>query len=156
MDRQRRWSDRRSSRRLDGARPAGAGDPPRGQHHQHQARSLTATRCDFEMKDKSFGERLSASNSAKQAMTTKFLQRPAPDDPAVVEQRAARVALSEAREARRAEREASRLAEDARTAAERRAHEAAAEQDAGAAAERAAHEAQLKIQSKVARDARYA
>ena len=109
------------------------------------------------MKDKSFGERLSASNSAKQAMTTKFLQRPAPDDPAVVEQRAARVALSEAREARRAEREASRLAEDARTAAERRAHEAAAaEQDAGAAAERAAHEAQLKIQSKVARDARYA
>jgi len=109
------------------------------------------------MKDKNFGERLSASNKAKQAMTTKFLQRPSPDDPTVVEQRAARLALSEAREARRAEREASRLAEDSRIAAERSAHEAAVtEQDERAAAERAAHEATLKIQNKVARDARYA
>jgi hypothetical protein len=109
------------------------------------------------MKDNSFGERLTASNNAKQAMTTKFLQRPAPDDPAIVERRAARVALSEAREARRAEREASRVAEGARLAAERRAHEAAvAEQDKGAAAEKAAHEATLEIQRKVARDARYA
>ncbi len=109
------------------------------------------------MKDKSFGERLSASNNAKQAMTTKFLRRPGPDDPTIVERRAARVALSEAREVRRTEREAGRLAEDARIAAECRAHEAAvAEQDKGAAAEKAAHEATLEIQRKVARDARYA
>jgi hypothetical protein len=109
------------------------------------------------MKDKGFGERLSAANDAKQAMTAKFLRRPGPDDPAMVERRAARVALSEAREARRAEREARRLAEDTRVTAERTAHEAAvAAQDEGEAAEKAAHEAAVEIQRKVARDARYA
>ena len=109
------------------------------------------------MKDKSFGERLSASNNAKQAMTSKFLQRPGLDDPAIVERRAARVALSEAREVRRAEREASRLAENTRIAAERRAHEAAvAKQHEDAAAQKAADDATLEIQRKVARDARYA
>ena len=113
------------------------------------------------MKYKSFGELLSASKNAKQAMTTKFWRRPGVDDPATVERRAASVALSEAREARRAQREASRRAEDARIAAEQKAHEAAvaaqrAAQEEGAAAEKAANEAKLEIQRKTARDVRYA
>jgi hypothetical protein len=73
------------------------------------------------LKDRGFGERLSTANDAKQAMTNKFLQRPRPDDPAMIEQRAARVAVNVAREARRAEREAIRVAEAARIAAEREA-----------------------------------
>ena len=108
-------------------------------------------------KDKAFGERLSAANDAKQAMTNKFLQRPRIDDPAIVEQRAARVAVSVAREARRAEREAIRVAEAARIAAEGEARAAAAaEQKERAAAEKAASDAKLENQRKAARDARYA
>src|SRR4051812_36933306 len=58
------------------------------------------------MKQKEFGERLSAAKDAKQAMVAKFLKRPDPDDPSVVERRQARAAVSAAREARLAERKA--------------------------------------------------
>lgn len=109
------------------------------------------------MKQKDFTERLSAAKNAKQAMAAKFLHRPGPDDPAVVERRAVRAAVSAARDARKAEREANRLAENVRIAAER---EAAAieqaEQERHAAADKEASDARLEAERKAARDARYA
>jgi len=90
-------------------------------------------------KEKGFGERLSAAADARRAALERFRARPGPDDPAVVARRAARQAVSEAREARAAEREAAREAEAARRTAER------ADRDAALEAER-----------KAARDARYA
>ena len=41
------------------------------------------------MKDKDFGERLSAARDAKQAMAAKFRKQPGPDDPAVAKARRA-------------------------------------------------------------------
>jgi hypothetical protein len=120
------------------------------------------------MKQKEFGERLTAAKDAKQAMVAKFLKRPDPDDPSVVERREARAAVSAAREARLAERKAARLAEEARIAAEREAEEvrAAAEREALQAAEREREaaaaiakrdeEERLETERKAARDARYA
>lgn len=112
-------------------------------------------------KDRGFGERLSTASSAKRAMAAKFLQRPGLDDPAVVERRAALVAVSVARDGRRAEREEKRLAEQARIAAEREARAAAsaaqqAADDERAAAEKAVSDAAREIDQKAARDARYA
>ena len=112
-------------------------------------------------KDKGFADRLSTAGHAKQAMAAKFKQRPSIDDPASIERRAAQVALSVARDTRKTEREASRLAEQERIAAEREAHAAAAAQqkaadDERAAAHKAASDAALQIQQKAARDARYA
>jgi hypothetical protein len=112
-------------------------------------------------KDRGFGERLSAASSARRAMTAKFLQRPGLDDPAVSEKRAARVAVSVARDVRRGEREERRLAEQLRIEAERAAHAAAAAaqkvaDDERAAAERAVSDAAREIEQKAARDARYA
>ncbi|MDB5507958.1 MAG: hypothetical protein JWL93_427 [Hyphomicrobiales bacterium] len=60
------------------------------------------------MKDKGFGERLSASRDAKKAMAAKFLQRPAPDDAAMLERQAARAAVAEAREKRNVQKEEAR------------------------------------------------
>lgn len=109
------------------------------------------------MKHKDFGERLSAAKDAKQAMAAKFLQRPGFDDPAVVERRAARAAVSAARDARIAEREAERLAEHVRVEAERVAlAEAQAVQDERAAAEKELSDARIEAERKAARDARYA
>jgi hypothetical protein len=112
-------------------------------------------------KDRGFADRLSTAGNAKQAMAAKFKQRPGVDDPASVERRAAQVAVSVAREARKAEREASRKAEAERIAAEREAQTAAAAVQKAAddernAAEKAASDAALEIQQKAARDARYA
>ena len=109
------------------------------------------------MKHKDFGERLSASKSAKEAMAAKFFQRPGYDDPAVVERREARAAVSAARDVRLAEREAEHRATNERMAAEREA--LATEQAAHAkqaAAEKQESEAKLEIERKAARDARYA
>jgi hypothetical protein len=112
-------------------------------------------------KDRGFGERLSTATKAKQALTTKFLQRPGHDDPVVIEQRAARLRVSVARDIRRAEREAKRIGEEERVAAERETHAAAAAEQKAAqeerfAAEKAASDAAREIERKVARDARYA
>jgi hypothetical protein len=98
------------------------------------------------MKDKDFGERLTAAKNAKQAMTAKFLQRPGHDDPAAVERRAARAAVSAARDVRTAERKAHAAAAVAEQAA----------QEERAAAEKKATDAKLEIERKAARDARYA
>lgn len=109
------------------------------------------------MKHQDLGERLNAAKNAKQAMAEKFRQRPGLDDPAVAERRAARAAVSAARDARIAEREAKRLADDARMAAEREARAAEqAEQNARMATEKAADDARLELERKAARDARYA
>jgi hypothetical protein len=91
-------------------------------------------------KDKGFSERLSTAADARRATLERFRTKPGPDDPAVVERRAARQAISAAREARVAARQAALEAEAARQAAEQADHDAALE-----AADR-----------KAARDARYA
>jgi hypothetical protein len=107
--------------------------------------------------DDDFNERLSAAAKAKQALLEKFRARPKPDDPAVIEREAARLATSQAREQRAAERKAARDAETrrleeeaARKAAEEAARKAAEE------AERVAQERALEVERKAARDARYA
>ena len=91
-------------------------------------------------------DRQSASAEAKKAMLEKFRASPGPDDPAVVERRAAREAMLAERAARAAQREAAK-----------RAHEAElAEQAArAAAAEQAEREAAALAEQKAARDERY-
>jgi hypothetical protein len=107
--------------------------------------------------NKSFSERLSTAADAKKAMVDKFRARPAADDPAVMERRAARQAISDARQARIEKRAAERLAEEAREAAERKARDAAEhERRVREAAEAAEREAALEAERKAARDARYA
>jgi hypothetical protein len=112
-------------------------------------------------KDRGFSERLSTAGDAKRATAAKFLQRPGLDDPAVVERRAARLAVSVARDVRRAEREEKRRAEQVRIAAEREAHAAAAAaqeaaEEERAAAEKVVRDAARESEQKSARDARYA
>lgn len=107
--------------------------------------------------NKNFSERLSTAAHAKKAMLDKFRARPAADDPAVVERRAARQAINDARQARIAEREAARLAQEACEAAERDARDRAEhERRVREATEAAEREAALEAERKTARDARYA
>jgi Family of unknown function (DUF6481) len=111
-----------------------------------------------------FNERLSTGAKARQALLEKFRARPRADDPAVLEQQAARLATSQAREARKAARAAdiTRLEEEAiRRAAEEAARKAAVEAEevarkAAVQAENAAREVTLEAEQKTARDARYA
>ena len=69
-------------------------------------------------RDKGFGDRLSTAENARKAMLERVRAKPGADDPAVAERRAARQAISTAREARLAEREAAKIAEQARKAAD--------------------------------------
>jgi hypothetical protein len=109
------------------------------------------------MKHQDLGERLNAARNARDAMAAKFRQRPGSDDPAAAERRAARAAVSAARETRMAERKAARLAEEARIAAEREADAAErVEQAKRMAAEKEADDARLEAERKASRDARYA
>lgn len=104
-----------------------------------------------------FGERLSTAAEAKKALLDKFRARPAADDPEVVARKEARRAVSDAREARAAQRKSDRAEREAREAAERTARELAAqEQQTREAAETAEREAALEIDRKAQRDARYA
>jgi len=82
-------------------------------------------------------DRQNASADAKKAMLEKFRASPGPDDPAVVERRAAREAMLAERAARAAQREAAK-----------RAHEAEL-------AEQAEREAAALAEQKAARDERY-
>jgi hypothetical protein len=117
----------------------------------------TPSRAD---KNANFGDRMNAAAAARKATLERFHTRPGPDDPAVLEQQAARKAVSDAREVRVAERTAAREAEAQRQAAEQAAK--AAEQAAREAEERrlaaeaAAQVVALEAQRKAARDARYA
>ena len=102
-------------------------------------------------KNDDFNERLSTAAKAKQATLEKFQARPRADEHAAVERQAARLATSQARDARKAARaaETARVEEEAiRQAAEDAARKAAAE------AEKAAQEVTLEAKSD--RDARYA
>jgi hypothetical protein len=65
-------------------------------------------------KNDDFNERLSTAAKAKQATLEKFQARPRVDDPAAVERQAARLATSQARDARKA----ARTAETARVKGE--------------------------------------
>ncbi|GEO17997.1 hypothetical protein MAE02_56930 [Microvirga aerophila] len=72
-------------------------------------------------RDKGFGDRLSTAECARKAMLERVRAEPGVDDPAVAERRAARQAVSTARETRLAGREAAKIAEQARETAEREA-----------------------------------
>jgi hypothetical protein len=120
-------------------------------------------------KNTSFADRLSAAADAKKAQLERAVRaRSAAESPAAVERRTAREAVRVARDARIAERRATKLAVEARQAAARAAAqvaEAAAreaalktEQEARDAefAERTAREAAVEAERQAARDARYA
>ena len=108
-------------------------------------------------KEMSVADRLSTAANARQAMLEKFRARPKADDPAVRERMAQQVALARAREtriaARKAEREAARIAHEAELA------RLAAEKAAADAAERVAEGDRaiaMLAEQKAARDQRYA
>ena len=122
-----------------------------------------------EIKNSDFTDRLTASAAAKKLQLERAAQaRSLADNPAAVERRAARGAISVARDVRVAERKATKAAREAREAAERDAAQAA-EAAAQAAALKAEHEAReaeytqrmerqaaLEAEQLAARDARYA
>ena len=105
-------------------------------------------------------DRLGAAAAAKQAMLERFKARPTLDDPAFVEQQAALKAVSDARDARAAERRAERAAEAERQAAAqaaKKAEQAAQELEKQRQAREAVFRAEaLEREKKAARDARYA
>ena len=114
--------------------------------------------------DKDISESRATAASARKAMLERFRARPAEDDPAVVERKAARLAVSQAREARIAAREANRRAETERQAAELKVREEEAKRMALEQAERDKMERRaegdraldLLAEQKAARDSRYA
>ncbi|MBO1908920.1 hypothetical protein J4G37_29105 [Microvirga sp. 3-52] len=118
--------------------------------------------------DKGFGDRLSTATSARKAMQQRFQAKAGADDSAFAERKAARHAISVAREVRLAERETAKAAEAVREA-EERAHDAAEqeareiterglqlEREAREAVETAERQVALEVEQKAARDARYA
>ncbi|MBF9233557.1 DUF6481 family protein [Microvirga alba] len=115
-------------------------------------------------RDIGFGDRLSTAENARKAMLERVRAKPGPDDPAMAERRAARQAVSTAREARLAEREANKIADQAREAAEQQAREAAEHEqrlaqeanEATAKVEAVERQVTLEAEQKAARDARYA
>ena len=94
-------------------------------------------------------DRLEAAAAAKKVALARFQARPAPDDPVVKAQQAARKAISDARDHRAAERKAAREADLARQAAQE------AEQRRRVA-ETADRDVAIEAERKAARDARYA
>lgn len=108
-------------------------------------------------RDKDFNDRREHAANARAAMLERFRSRPAADDPEMVAKQAERKAVAEAREQRRAEREAARKAEDERIAAEKLAAEIAElERLEREAVEKAERDALLAVEQKAARDLRYA
>jgi hypothetical protein len=111
-------------------------------------------------KGTSFDDRLSAAANAKKTELEKFRTRYGTNDPAFAERQAVRHAVSVARDARTAERNASRLAGIAREAVEKAARDAAVEAEQAArdaeVVRQAANDVALQAERKAARDARYA
>jgi hypothetical protein len=69
-------------------------------------------------REKSFGDRMNTAAAARKATLQRVLAKPGANDPAVIEQKAARAAIVAAREARLAARHAEqKAARDARYAA---------------------------------------
>jgi hypothetical protein len=108
-------------------------------------------------KEKTLGDRLSESASARQAALERFRARPAADDPAVVKRREERSALAREREARSAERrvakEAEAVARAEREAVEKVEREARERRDA---VEKLIRDSADAAERKRERDARYA
>jgi hypothetical protein len=96
-----------------------------------------------------FSERRETATTAKNAALARFRARPASNDPAVVEQRAARQAAAATREVRAAERLEVRRADDVGQAAELAAGEARQSREAD-------EQVVLEARRKAARDMRYA
>ena len=120
-------------------------------------------------KNTGFADRLSAAADAKKAQLERAARaKPADESPAAVERWMAREAVRMARDARIAERRATKLAVDARQAAalavaqvaEAAAREAALKAEQAAHdmefAERTAREAAVEAERQIVRDARYA
>jgi hypothetical protein len=104
-----------------------------------------------------FNDRRETAESARKAMLERFKARPPADDPDLVAKQAERIAVAEAREKRRAEREALRKAEAERIAAEKLAAELADLQRREEEARRRAEAEALQDEArKAARDIRYA
>lgn len=104
-----------------------------------------------------FSDRLSTSQTARQAAVDKLKAKLDPNNPEAVERRAERLALAQAREARIAEREAARAAEIKRQEDERIAREAAEKSEREDKKRRETEQLQdLLAAQKAARDARYA
>ncbi len=90
-------------------------------------------------------------------MLERYKSKSATHDPDAAERRAAHEEVARARAARMAEREATRTAEEARTAAEREAsHTAERERLEAEMVDAGTREADRLVQQKAARDARYA
>lgn len=114
--------------------------------------------------DNGFAERRNAAADAKRQLLTKFASAPKPTDPEMQEKLAAREAANRARDARRAEREALKTAENKRILAEAAALAAAAEAEQRAEAEARQAEIANRVSRVVAdeaarkaeRDRRYA
>jgi len=115
-------------------------------------------------KQSGFDDRLTAAANAKKTLLEKFLAKTAANDPGLAERQSVRQAIGADREIRDAKRRALRLESEAHAAAEAAAKAAvlAAEQIAreAAAAEQVVSDAAdalaLKVEQKIARDARYA
>lgn len=104
-------------------------------------------------RDNEFAERRKAAAEAKQGLLKKFATAPKVDDPEMVRKRAEREATAAAREARRVEREEAKLAERERQAVELAAKAAAREAEAE---ERAKRVVEDEAARKAERDRRYA
>ena len=104
-------------------------------------------------RDDNFSERRITADKAKKAMLERFRARPSEDDPAAIERKAARQAVSKARESRLKVREEvakerdEEMVRQSRDRAEREAAESRAEAD---------RNVNLLATQKAARDARYA
>jgi hypothetical protein len=117
-----------------------------------------------DVKDNGFADRLGTAHKARKAMLERVRAMPSADDPAVTGRKAARQAISAAREVRLAERESDRIAAQARKAEERLVHEVNEQEKRLAKeaaetverAEEADRQAALEVAQKAARDARYA
>jgi hypothetical protein len=108
-------------------------------------------------KEKTFKDRLSEAQSARQALLERFRARPSEDDPEVLRRRHERLEVARAREAREAERRVRKEAE-AKVRAEREAVEGAEREarEKREAIERVIREAAEAEERKKQRDAKYA
>ena len=110
-----------------------------------------------QFKKNPLADRLRDVANARQEAVDRFRSRPAADDPEVVAKQAARQAVSQAREARIAERDALRRVSEAERAREAVAEQArAADEMARQASETIARDAADNAERKIVRDARYA
>src|SRR6476661_4949814 len=100
-------------------------DPLRHQVEPASIESLKRRRHMASFQQPDYNERLSSSATAKQALLERFRSKVNTNDPEFLRKQAERLALSQARDARIAERKAAREAQEAAERAAREAREAA-------------------------------